>query len=75
MYKTDIKYPWFLLRDLVSADDTALAAFSWSDWPSTGPWNAFSNIPDATHAKIMFFGSHRHIGSLQHIDTRNCSYI
>jgi hypothetical protein len=46
-----------VLRELVSADDTALAAFSYSDWPSTGTFDFRGEFPDAKAAKVMFFGS------------------
>ena len=57
MYINDVRNSWSVLRDLVSADDTALAAFSYSDWPSSGTFDFKAAFPDANAAKIMFFGS------------------
>lgn len=57
MYLNDCRYPWAALRDLVSTDDTALTAFSYSDWPSTSIFDFRSKFPDARAAKIIFFGS------------------
>ncbi len=56
-YHDDIKYEWQPLRDLVAADDTPLAAFSYSDWPESGTFDIKAAFPFARAAKIMFFGS------------------
>jgi len=56
MYTHDCQYPWATLRAQV-AETTPLAAFNWSDWPSSGGFNFRSNFPDARWAKIMFYGS------------------
>lgn len=56
-YENDAKYNWEVLRDLVSSDDTPLAAFSYSDWPASGTINVRELFPDARAVKIMFFGS------------------
>ena len=57
MYTNDCRYPWSALRDLVAADDTAITAFHYTDWPTTGTFNVRATFPDAKAVKIMFFGS------------------
>lgn len=56
MYTNDCRYPWATLRAQV-AETTPLAAFNWSDWPSSGAFDFKANFPDARAAKIMFYGS------------------
>lgn len=56
-YLDDIKYEWQTLRDLVASDDTALTAFSYSDWPTSGTFNIKTAFPYARAVKIAFFGS------------------
>ena len=56
MYMNDCRYTWATLRAQV-AETTPLAAFNWSDWPSSGGFDFKNAFPDARCAKIMFYGS------------------
>ncbi len=56
-YHDDIKYEWQSLRDVVSTDDTPLAAFSYTDWPTSGTFDVKTAFRFARAVKIAFFGS------------------
>jgi hypothetical protein len=57
MFENDVRQQWFALREIQSAQDTALAAFGFTDWPSSGGFDIRENLPDAVYARIAFFGS------------------
>jgi hypothetical protein len=49
---------WYQLRDSVSADDTALTAFGYSNWPTTGVFNNLhQKMRRANAVHLMFLGT------------------
>ncbi len=58
MYLNTARIPWTVLRGEVTADDTPLASFNYTDWPSTGVI-CLSKPPlaDANGVVIAFHGS------------------
>ncbi len=58
MINNTIKLPWYSLRNVVAVDDTALAAFGFTDWPSS---NIFSlndaKMKDVAGILISGYGS------------------
>ncbi len=57
MYENDVRQQWYALREVQSAQDTALAAFGFTDWPSSGTFNVRTGLPDAVYARIALYGS------------------
>ncbi len=76
------KYPWYSLRSGVATDDTALAAFGYANWPSSGTFDDIdTKIRRANAIQILFYGTdaddedatyilygrHRGNGPIQHL--------
>ena len=58
MYVNTARLPWAQLRALVTVDDTALTAFDFSDWPSSGVLKLNDDpLKDASGVIIAFHGS------------------
>jgi len=60
MYSNTIKIPWRALRTDVAADDTPIAAFGYTSWPTSNTINGLHNDPtlkDANSLGIIAYGT------------------
>jgi len=58
MYLNTARVPWTRLRGAVSTDDTALAAFAYANWPTSGTLNLnAAPLQDASGLIVAFHGT------------------